>query len=68
MKRPIVALLLSAFVLPGLGHLYWGQRNKAIALLLAVAMVLCLVACASKTTETSAASTSTTPEIGAVTV
>lgn len=40
MKRPIVALLLSAFVLPGLGHLYWGQRNKAIALLLAVNMLL----------------------------
>jgi simple sugar transport system substrate-binding protein len=33
--------------------------KKLIALLLAVAMVLCLVACASKTTETSAASTST---------
>lgn len=40
MKRPFIALLLSALILPGLGHLYWGRRNKGIALLMAVNLLL----------------------------
>lgn len=40
MKKPITALLLSGLILPGLGHIYLGQRNKGIALILAINIVL----------------------------
>lgn len=40
MKKPTTALLLSGFILPGLGHIYLGQRNKGIVLILAVNIVL----------------------------
>lgn len=40
MKRPLVALLLSALILPGLGQLYLGRRHKAIALIMAVNLLL----------------------------
>jgi TM2 domain-containing membrane protein YozV len=34
MKRKFIALLLSAFVLPGLGQLYLGRKIKGIAILM----------------------------------
>lgn len=34
------ALLLSALVLPGLGHIYLGKRNKGIALVMLVNLLL----------------------------
>jgi len=40
MKRPIIALLLSGLILPGLGQLYLGRRNKGIALIMAVNLLL----------------------------
>lgn len=40
MKRPIVALLLNALVLPGLGQLYLGRKVKGIALIMAVNLLL----------------------------
>lgn len=40
MKRPLIALLLSVFILPGLGHLYLGKRQKGLALVLAVNLLL----------------------------
>lgn len=40
MKRPLIALLLSAFVLPGLGQLYVGRRLKGALLLVAVNLLL----------------------------
>lgn len=40
MKRPLIALALSAFVLPGLGQLYLGRRIKGALLLLAVNLLL----------------------------
>lgn len=40
MKRPIIALLLSGLILPGLGQLYLGRRNKGIALIMAINLLL----------------------------
>lgn len=40
MKRFIIALLLSGLILPGLGQLYLGRRNKGIALIMAVNLLL----------------------------
>ena len=40
MNRKITALLLSAFVLPGLGQLYLGRRNAGIAIILLVNLIL----------------------------
>lgn len=40
MKRPIIALLLSALILPGLGQLYLGRRTKGIALIMAINFLL----------------------------
>lgn len=40
MKRPIIALLLNALVLPGLGHLYLGRKGKGVALILAINLLL----------------------------
>jgi TM2 domain-containing membrane protein YozV len=40
MKRSLTALLLSVFILPGLGHLYLGSKQKGIALVLAVNLLL----------------------------
>lgn len=42
-KRPLVAFLLTALVLPGLGQLYWGRKLKG-ALLLVIVNLLLLVA------------------------
>ena len=43
MKRPIVAVLLSALVLPGLGQIYLGRRIKGVALIMAINFLLLLV-------------------------
>ena len=43
MHKKIIALLLTALVLPGLGHLYLGQRKKG-ALLLVVTNIFLLAA------------------------
>lgn len=40
MNRKLVALLLSALVLPGLGQLYLGRRNVGIAILLIVNIII----------------------------
>jgi len=40
MKRPLIALALSAFVLPGLGQLYLGRKIKGGILLVAVTFLL----------------------------
>lgn len=40
MKRSLTALLLSVFILPGLGHLYLGEKQKGFALVLAVNLLL----------------------------
>lgn len=40
MKRALIALLLSALILPGLGQLYLGRRTKGIALIMAVNLLL----------------------------
>lgn len=40
MKRSLIALLLSIFVLPGMGHLYLGKKQKGVALILAVNLLL----------------------------
>jgi TM2 domain-containing membrane protein YozV len=40
MKRPIIALLLSALILPGLGQLYLGRRTKGIVLVMAINLLL----------------------------
>lgn len=40
MNRKTRALLLSAFVLPGLGHMYLGRRAKGLALFFAVNALL----------------------------
>jgi TM2 domain-containing membrane protein YozV len=40
MKRPIIALLLSALILPGLGQLYLGRRTKGIVLIMAINLLL----------------------------
>lgn len=40
MKRPIVALLFNALVLPGLGQLYLGRKGKGIALIIAINLLL----------------------------
>jgi len=40
MKRPIIALLLSALILPGLGQLYLGRRTKGIILVMAINLLL----------------------------
>lgn len=40
MKRPLIALALSAFVLPGLGQLYLGRKIKGGILLVAVNLLL----------------------------
>lgn len=40
MKRPIIALLLSGLILPGMGQLYLGRRNKGIALIMAINLLL----------------------------
>ena len=40
MKRPIIAFLLSALILPGLGQLYLGRRTKGIALIMVVNLLL----------------------------
>jgi len=41
-KRTVVALLLSAFVLPGLGQLYLGRKVKGIAIILIVNLLMLL--------------------------
>ena len=40
MKRPLIALLLSALILPGLGQLYLGRRTKGIILVMAINLLL----------------------------
>lgn len=40
MRRSLTALLLSVFILPGLGHLYLGKKQKGVALVLAVNLLL----------------------------
>jgi hypothetical protein len=42
MKRKRIALLLSALVLPGLGHLYLGRKGLGIAIILVVNLLLLL--------------------------
>lgn len=42
MKRTVLALLLSGFVLPGLGQLYLGRKARGIALILLVNLLLLL--------------------------
>ncbi|GEM_PF-358461 len=39
-KRPLIAILFSAFILPGLGQLYLGRRTKGIILIAAVNLLL----------------------------
>ncbi len=39
-KRPVIALLLSGLVLPGLGQLYLGRKVKGIFLVMAVNLLL----------------------------
>lgn len=41
-RRAVVALLLSAFVLPGLGQLYLGRKVKGIAIILIVNLLMLL--------------------------
>lgn len=40
MKRSLIALLLSLFILPGLGHLYLGKKQKGFALVMVVNLLL----------------------------
>lgn len=40
MKRPVVALLMNALVLPGLGQLYLGRKGKGIALIITINLLL----------------------------
>lgn len=40
MKKPLIALLLNALILPGFGQLYLGRRNKGIALILLINLLL----------------------------
>lgn len=40
MKRPVIALLLSTLILPGLGQLYLGRRIKGVALIMAINLLL----------------------------
>ena len=40
MKRPIIALLLNALLLPGAGQLYLGRKVKGITLIMAVNLLL----------------------------
>ncbi len=40
MNRKLKALLLSAFVLPGLGQLYLGRKGRGAALIMAVNLIL----------------------------
>lgn len=42
MKRKIVAVLLSALVLPGLGQLYLGRKARGITIILLVNLLLLL--------------------------
>ncbi len=42
MKRTVIALLLSAFVLPGLGQLYLGRKVKGVAMLLITNLLMLL--------------------------
>jgi hypothetical protein len=42
MNRKLRALLLNAFVLPGLGQLYLGRKNTGIVLILLVNLLLLL--------------------------
>lgn len=40
MKRPIIALLLSGLILPGLGQIYLGRRTKGIILIMLMNLLL----------------------------
>lgn len=40
MKRPVIALLLNALLLPGAGQVYLGRKVKGIALIMAVNLLL----------------------------
>ncbi len=40
MKRPVIAMLLSALILPGLGQLYLGRRIKGVVLVMVVNLLL----------------------------
>lgn len=40
MKRPMIALLLNALLLPGMGQFYLGRKTKGIALIIAVNLLL----------------------------
>ena len=42
MKRTIIALLMSALVIPGLGQLYLGRKGRGIAIILLVNLLLLL--------------------------
>jgi hypothetical protein len=42
MKRKQIALLLSALVLPGLGHLYLGRRTRGIVIILVINLLMLL--------------------------
>lgn len=42
MKRKLIALLLSAFVLPGLGQLYLGRKVKGTAIILITNLLMLL--------------------------
>lgn len=39
-KHPVIAVLLTALVLPGLGQLYWGRKLKGALLLVAINLLL----------------------------
>jgi len=39
-KRPVIAMLLSALILPGMGQLYLGRRITGIVLVMAVNLLL----------------------------
>ncbi len=40
MKRPVIALLLNALLLPGAGQLYLGRKVKGITLIMAINLLL----------------------------
>lgn len=40
MSRPVIALLLNAFLLPGMGQIYLGKKIKGIAIILSINLLL----------------------------
>jgi len=43
MKNPVIALLLSAFVFPGIGQVYKGEARKGIFLILTASLLLAVL-------------------------